>query len=261
MLNFHRYGTGQPLVLQHGFLGGGGYWEPQFAALGRHFDVVAPDLPGFAGSGHIPAPESIEGFASALTDLLDALGIGATRLLGHSMGSMIALQVALDTPKRVERLVLYGSTSTGNLPDRFESVEASIARLESQGARATTDHIVPTWFVKGDSAPFAKMCRAAGAGATTEAMARALRAVGNWNVTERLQELEVPTLIICGDRDRSTAPKHSYALYEAIPNAELCIVPGCAHNVHLEKPDWFSAVVLDFLTGARAEPNGSGERS
>ena len=169
MLNFHRYGTGRPLVLQHGFLGGGGYWEPQFAALGRHFDIVAPDLPGFAGSSKVHAPESIEGFASALITLFDRLGIGTTRLLGHSMGSMIALQMALDTPERIERLVLYGSASTGNLPDRFESVEASIARIESLGAEATADHIVPTWFVNGNAAPFARMCRAAGAGATTGA--------------------------------------------------------------------------------------------
>jgi 2-hydroxy-6-oxonona-2,4-dienedioate hydrolase len=130
MINFRRVGSGSSLILQHGFLGGSGYWEPQFAAFGRHFDVIAPDLPGFAGSGDIEAPDTLAGFAAALTGLLDKLRIERTMLLGHSMGSMIALQIALDHPERIDRLVLYGSASTGDLPGRFEPFEESIARIE-----------------------------------------------------------------------------------------------------------------------------------
>ena len=106
MLNYQRHGSGPPLVLQHGFLGGAGDWLPLFATFGRHFDVIAPDFPGFAGSGAIEAPDSVAGFADALLGLLDELGIERTTLLGHSMGSMVALQIALDHPDRLERLVL-----------------------------------------------------------------------------------------------------------------------------------------------------------
>jgi 2-hydroxy-6-oxonona-2,4-dienedioate hydrolase len=102
--------------------------------------------------------------------------------------------------------------------------------------------------MQGNAAPFAAMCREAGRGATTEAAARALRAVVNWDVSNRLSELQMPVLVICGDQDRSTSPDQSYRLWQAIPNAQLCIVPGCAHNVHLERPEWFSSIVLDFLT-------------
>ncbi|MBT6274181.1 MAG: alpha/beta hydrolase [Chromatiales bacterium] len=248
MLNYRRLGTGPSLVLQHGFLGGSGYWEPQFAMFGRHFNVVAPDLPGFAGSAGSPVPDTLEGFAAALVGLLDQLGVERTMLLGHSMGSMVSLQIALDYPERVDRLVLYGSASTGNLADRFEPVEASIERIETHGVDATADHIVPTWFVAGNDAPFATMCRDAGRGATTEATTRALRAISGWDVTDRLHEITAPVLIICGDRDRSTSPDHSFRLRKALANSELCVVPGCAHNVHLERPELFSSVVLDFLT-------------
>lgn len=248
MLNHHRHGSGRPLVLQHGFLGGGGYWLPQFATLGRHFDVIAPDLPGFAGSGAIDAPNSVAGFVAALLDLLDGLGVERTALLGHSMGSMVALQVALDHPDRVDRLVLYGSACTGNLPKRFEPVETSIARLEQLGVEACADFIVPTWFVAGEAAPYFAMCRDAGRGLRTESAIQALRALAEWDVCERLGEVSVPTLVICGDRDRSTAPDQSYRLWEGIPDSRLCIIPGCAHNVHLERPELFSSIVLDFLT-------------
>ena len=75
MLNYQRHGSGPPLVLQHGFHGGAGDWLPLFATFGRHFDVITPDFPGFAGSGEIEAPDSLAGFADALLGLLDELGI------------------------------------------------------------------------------------------------------------------------------------------------------------------------------------------
>ena len=248
MLNYQRHVSGPPLVLQHGFLGGAGNWLPLFATFGRHFDVIAPDFPGFAGSGGIEAPDSVAGFADALLGLLDEVGIERTALLGHSMGSMVALQIALDHPDRLERLVLYGSTCTGNLRNRFEPFETSIARLEQQGVDACADFIVPTWFVDGEAAPYFAMCREAGRGLGTETAVRALRALGTWEVCERLGEVSVPTLVICGDSDRSTPPDQSYRLWEGISDSRLCIVPGCAHNVHLERPELFSSIVLDFLT-------------
>ena len=82
----------------------------------------------------------------------------------------------------------------------------------------------------------------------TETAIRALRALGTWDVCERLGEVSAPTLVICGDSDRSTAPDQSYRLWEGISHSRLCIAPGCAHNVHLERPELFSSVVLDFLT-------------
>ncbi|MCB1743181.1 MAG: alpha/beta fold hydrolase [Gammaproteobacteria bacterium] len=247
MLNHLRHGSGPPLVLQHGFLGGAGYWIPHMATFGRHFDVIAPDLPGFAGSGHLAAPETVEGFAAALLNLLDELDIERTTLLGHSMGSMISLQIALDHPDRIERLVLYGSACTGNLPKRFETTQTSIARIRELGIEACADHIVPTWFVDGESAPYFKLCRDAGQGADAEGAVRALSALSRWDVGNRLGEIHRPVLVICGDRDRSTAPDQSYRLWQGIAGSELCVVPGCAHNVHLERPELFSSVVLDFL--------------
>lgn len=248
MLNYQRHGSGPPLVLQHGFLGGAGDWLPLFPTFGRHFDVIAPDFPGFAGSAEIEAPDSLAGFAGALLGFLDELGIERTSLVGHSMGSMVALQIALDHPERLERVVLYGSACTGNLPDRFEPFEATIARLERLGVDACADFIVPTWFVDGEAAPYYAMCRDAGRGLRTETAIRTLRAFGEWDVCERLVEVSVPALVICGDLDRSTAPAQSFRVWEAIPDARLCVVPGCAHNVHLERPELFLSVVLDFLT-------------
>jgi pimeloyl-ACP methyl ester carboxylesterase len=91
------------------------------------------------------------------------------------------------------------------------------------------------------------MCREAGRGVSAAAAARAMRALAEWDVGERLGEVATPTLVICGDRDRSTSPDQSYRLWEGIPDSRLCVVPGCAHNVHLERGGLFADVVLDFL--------------
>jgi len=247
MLHYRRHGNGMPLIMQHGFLGGSGYWVPQFAAFGKVFDIVAPDLPGFAGSAAELAQDSIEGMAAAVIGLVDALGIDRFHLLGHSMGGMVAQQIALDHPHRLRKLVLYGTASLGNLPKRFETPAATRARIQQEGIEACAQRIVPTWFVQGEAAPFYRLCYEAGRGVTAAAADKAEAAFAKWNVGARLGELKVSTLVICGDRDRSISLDQAIALSERIKGSRLCIAPGCAHNVHLEDPEFFNQVVGDFL--------------
>ena len=99
MLHCRRFGEGRALVLLHGFLGGSGYWAPQISHFARMFEVIAPDLPGFAGSHAQPTPDTISGFAPVLLDFLDRISIGRFALVGHSLGGMVAQQIALDFPR------------------------------------------------------------------------------------------------------------------------------------------------------------------
>jgi len=253
MLNHRRAGSGRRVVvLQHGFLGGSGYWTPQMAHLAPFFDVIAPDLPGFAGSAHLPPRDGVEDLADALVTLLDELGVARFSLVGHSMGGMVALQLALDHPERIDRLVLYGSGASGRLPSRFETFEDSIRRLEQDGIDATTERIAATWFMDGRKSPFYQMCVDAGRGASTRAATICLRAIPRWDASRRLGEVGMPTLIIGGDHDRSVVPRELVPLGQGIPGAQLCIAPGCAHNVHLERPELFNHVLTQFLLADEA---------
>jgi pimeloyl-ACP methyl ester carboxylesterase len=74
-------------------------------------------------------------------------------LFGHSLGSMIAQQFALDHRPRIERLVLYGAASTGNLPGRFETFDATIERFQRVGIADGAESIIASWFVAGRSHP------------------------------------------------------------------------------------------------------------
>lgn len=250
MLNYRRNGKGPSLVLQHGFLGGSGYFAPQMTCFGNSHDIIAADLPGFAGSAEEPTPESIEGLSHSLVGFLDALDIGQFSLLGHSMGGMVALQTALDHPERIERLILYGTSASGRTRGRFETFEQSIERLRADGLEATAARITATWFVEGKAAPFYPFCLEAGRGVREEAAIACLAAMPAWDVSDRIGELKVPTLVIYGDRDRSYALDDAIDLARGIPDARLCVLPDCAHNVHLEKTDLFNQVVIDFLLKA-----------
>ena len=247
MLNYKRYGRGKSLVLLHGYAGGLDYWLPLVMGLKHGFDIVALDLPGFAGSANVPAPDSIAGYASCVIELMDHLKIEKASLLGFSMGGMIAQQAALDYPDRMQTLILYGSSAIGDLPHQFEPWEAAIARIQRDGVEATTIKTSSTWFVDGERHPYFPMCREAGRGANKDSCIKVMRAMQKWSSLDRLKDIKMPTLVIVGDKDRSTKPSDSVVLWENITDSELCVLPNCAHGAHVEKPDLFNKVICDFL--------------
>jgi pimeloyl-ACP methyl ester carboxylesterase len=247
MLNYLRYGTGPTLVTQHGFMGGGGYFAPLMAALGHAFDIIAPDLPGFAGSGNEPVARSIEALSQAQVALLDELEIDRFCLLGHSMGGMASLQTALDHPNRVEKLVLYGTNSSGDLPGRFETFGETAKKLNDNGLDSMVRDVTSSWFIHGDDDPMFQFCHEAGRGARVEAVKTCLEFLEHWSVDDRLHELEVPVLIICGDRDRSIGLDGLIKMHKRIAGSELCILPNSAHCAHLEQGTLFNSAVQNFL--------------
>ena len=247
MLNYRRFGQGPTLVLQHGFLGGSGYFAPQMAYLGRYFDVIAADLPGFAGSNNEKIPRSIEDLSSSLINLLDDLQVDKFSLLGHSMGGMVSLQTALDHPNRISKLILYATSCQGNLPGRFETFEETYARVEAQGVDKIAAEVTATWFVEKDNAPLYPFAIQAGKGANKDAVLACLKAIPLWDVSSRLNELKLPVLVIGADKDLSYNIEGIVRLAQSIDGAGLSFLSGCAHSAHLEKPELFNSIIGDFL--------------
>jgi pimeloyl-ACP methyl ester carboxylesterase len=247
MLHYQRLGTGKPLVFVHGFLSSGTCWLAQLGYFSRFFDVLAIDLPGFGASQTDPLQDSVDGFSTATVRFLDALGIHRFSLVGHSMGGMVAQQLALDHADRIDRLVLYGTAASGVLPQRFESFDESITRFSSLGVESAGESVIQSWLIQREASPAYALCRQAAAGLTTDAAVRALRGIAKWDVRQRLGELTCPTLIITGDRDRSTSPDEAFFLRKNIKRSELCIAPSCAHAAHLDSADLFTSVVGEFL--------------
>ena len=95
--------------------------------------------------------------------------------------------------------------------------------------------------------PLYEFTKTAGAGASKEGAIRLMRGMVGWDVRDRLGDISMPTLVICGDSDQSTHPCCSYEIWHGIPNAELCVLPNCAHNAHLEVSEIFNPLIGRFL--------------
>jgi pimeloyl-ACP methyl ester carboxylesterase len=248
-----------PLVLVHGYLGGGGQWSGLASALADRFTVITIDLPGFSRAARAQAPATIGEFAQHVIAELDAGQVERFLLLGHSMGGMIAQEIAHRSPGRVERLVLYGTGPLGRMPERFEPLEVSLARLDRDGVESTARRIAATWFVHGERHPGFELASRIGAMASAAAARAALHAMAAWDGRAYLPALKMPSLIIWGDADRSYRWQQVEALWSGLANGSLAVVPGASHAVHLEKPEIFAAILKDYLSCEPPPPRGSAQ--
>ena len=237
----------QTLVFVHGYLGGSQQWNQQVAALSDYFNVITPDLPGYGLNNKMQAPETIDGFAAYVLEELDKQGINSFHLVGHSMGGMIAQQMVSQAPQRVEKLVLYGTGPVGIMPGRFETIEESKQRLKNEGVESNARRISARWFVQGEDFCSYQSCADIAVQASSQAALAGLTAMEGWSGTASLAGISSPTLVLWGDRDRSYQWASPEKLWSEIPDASLSVVPGCSHAVHLEKPQLFNAILLDFL--------------
>ena len=106
---------------------------------------------------------------------------------------------------------------------------------------------VASWFMEGEKAPRFELSMELGGKASIQAVLAGLSAMEAWDGRSALHRFSMPTLVLWGDGDRTYSWSQPEALWRGIAGAELAVVPGCAHNVHLEKPTIFNALLDDFL--------------
>lgn len=236
-----------PVVFVHGFLGGSRQWRAQVEALSG-IDVIAVDLPGYGENAHLSPLGSISAFAAWVLDALRSRGIGRFNLIGHSMGGMVVQEMMAQAPECIERLVLYGTGATGVLPGRFETIETSKQRAQSDGPQATARRIAATWFLERSKADAYEDCAQIAEQSGMGAILAGLEAMESWNGTNRLQEIRSKTLIVWGDRDRTYPWRQTEYLWQSIAGSSLAVLPDCAHAAHLEKPCYFNGLIKDFIS-------------
>ena len=240
-------GNGFPLVLVHGFLGSSEMWNLQKEFLSKHFRVISPALPGFGESHKVKSHDSINEMAQTVLKYLKKMNIEKFNLLGHSMGGMIVQEMAKISGDKINKLICYATGSIGDIPGRFESMDASRERLRKEGIKETVRRVSKKWFVEEDKAKYFYLCENAAKEITQETADNALKAMKNWRGYENLKNIYNETLIIWGDKDISYNFEQVDTLNKNIPNSDLIIFKGCSHNVHLEEPEKFNNTIRDFL--------------
>ncbi len=245
-LYYHAYHKEQtnklPVVLIHGAGGTHLYWPSEVRRLAG-FRVLAPDLPGHgksAGRGQ----QSIAAYTQIVLAWLEAAGLHQAVFVGHSMGSAIALTLALEAGEHVLGLGLVGAGA--KLPVAPALLEAA----SSPTSYLTAVETAVAWSF-GPEAPVELTTLAARRMAETRqtVLYGDFLACDGFDVSERISEIKQPALVLCGEEDRMTPIRNSQFLGGAMPSARLVVIPRAGHMVMLENPPVVAKALVEFLGG------------
>ena len=235
---------GDPVLLLHPLASSGEIWRPVGEELGRSGrTVLALDARGHGDSAWDGGPFTVEDMADDAAAVLDALGLGPVGVVGMSMGGCTALALALRRPDLVSRLVLADTTASYG-PDRVASWEQRAVQAESSPREALLDFQLTRWFSDDFRAADPAECdRVAGifVGTTAQAHAAACRALGAFDVTDRLPEITAEALVLVGEEDYATPPAMAEALAAGLPKADLRVLPRTRHLSMVENRDTWRA--------------------
>jgi 3-oxoadipate enol-lactonase len=247
---WERRGAGEPLLLIHGL----GYarwgWEPVADGLAEAHEVVLFDNRGIGESDAPTGPYAVQDLALDAVAVLDAAGLERAHILGTSLGGMIALQLVLDHPARVDKLVLActtpGGAGSAPMPERTVRL---LAEAQGLPAEIALRRFVENAFAPHpDPAQIERIMRHRIATAQSPAAWAAQASAGTaFDVWDRLGEIRAQTLVLTGDQDAVVDPKNSDLLAARIPEARLEVFDGGGHLFFWEQPDRFVDAVTEFL--------------
>ena len=254
-------GNKPPLILVHGLSSYLSYWEYQIPYYAQRYRVIALDLPGYGQSGRPDAPYTPPWYAGVIAEFMTAVGVERAPIMGHSMGGQIAMTLAIDHPERVSALILAGPAGI----ERFTPNEAEFMKsywTESRAIHTTETELRATFTGVVFNRPDAgverllqervRMTSTPAFRGTSVAVARSIAGMVDHPVWPRLGEIRAPTLIVYGTDDRmipnpifhgGRTAAIGKAGADAIPGAELVLLPGAGHTVHHDDPDGFHRAV------------------
>jgi pimeloyl-ACP methyl ester carboxylesterase len=241
--------SGSCVLLLHGLGSESSSWQFQISALmAAGFRILAPDTPGFGHSPYTGEGTSIPQMSQTIHALLEYMGISKAHVVGISMGGVQALQLALDFPNVVEKLVLVNTFARLPFDDLrvipymlMRAILMYLSDLPTQ-ARAVAKRVFPNPEHEWLRQELVKqICHA-----DPRAYRASMRAIAGFNVTHRLHEIQAPTLIVTGNQDTTVPMKVQKELVESIPGAEQVIL-NAGHAASVEVPQQFNKILLDYL--------------
>jgi pimeloyl-ACP methyl ester carboxylesterase len=229
-----------PVVLIHGAGGHHLYWPPQIRRITGH-RIFAVDLPGHGRSDGI-GRHRIEDYVDDILGFMAAVGINAAVWIGHSMGGAIALQAALQNPRRVLGLVLIGSGARLRVDPKlleYATRETSFpAALQLLGERS---------FSEASDPRLRQLALQRMAEMRPGVLQGDLLACAAFDASDRLSDVHVSSLILLGEHDQLVHPRNSEMLREGLRDSELRVIRGAGHMVMLERAEETAAALRQFL--------------
>lgn len=266
-INYAEIGEGDPIVFLHGL---GGCWQnwlenmPRMAELG--FRAIALDLPGFGSSPMPPWEISIPAYGRLVQDFCDRLGVTSCTLVGNSMGGFVATEVAVTNVPLVERLVLVSSAGISHAKMRREPVVAGarvaiaanplllrldlpsmrrprLRKMSMSGVMRHPEKLRPELLVEFIAPSFG-----------SEGFLPAVAALTGYDLLDRLEDIDDPTLIVWGRDDLVVPASDAAGFVERITGARLVVFEDCGHVPMAERPVRFNRLLAEFASAELPAP-------
>ncbi|MBI3840856.1 MAG: alpha/beta hydrolase [Thaumarchaeota archaeon] len=240
MLEYSTHGAAGDVVLVHGAGGNNLLWKRTLGYMDGPRRAVAVNLPGHP-SGDITCT-SVADYAVALHQFVLESGLEKPVICGHSMGSAITLQLALDHPEDLGGMVLVGAGAKLGVDPRI------VEGLRDHPLKTIEQTITPMSF-RAIDLELGREARAALSFTNLPVFLNDYLACEGFDVRSELHRITARTLIICGEEDRMTPPKWSQYLNEKIPSSTASFVKESGHMLPLEKPQALAGLIQPFLSG------------
>ncbi len=249
-INYKVEGTGEPLVMISGFTMNLGQWRRQVPSFKKHYQVITFDNRGAGKSGKPEGPYSSLLMAEDTIQLMDHLKIEKAHILGGSMGTLVAQEIAISYPKRVMKLILsspwacHDDGANGFTSEVLAAMELPLRQLLFKFA----DALVTNPFNRLILIPVLRMQIRRIKGAQVTGITGQAGCILGFNSVDRLQAIKAPTLIMAGTGDRLIKqPGSAETIARKIPNSRLVTINGGPHALPMEQTRIFNKEVLDFL--------------
>ena len=260
-VNYVDMGEGPPLVFVHGLSGAWQNWLEQIPLFSDSHRVIALDLPGFGASPMPPWEISIPAYGRFLRDFCERLGIESCALVGNSMGGFVATEVAISDPERVEKLALVSAAGITWARARREPATMigrvgraalpAVLRFQMSGIRRPGLRRRAFQGVFHDPGSLRRevLWENLAPAMTSPGYFDAITNLFGYDIRHRLEEIEVPTLIVWGRNDRVVPVPAALSYRKRIgENAELVIFDECGHVPQIERPVRFNRLLARFLS-------------
>jgi pimeloyl-ACP methyl ester carboxylesterase len=259
-VNYAEIGEGEPLLFVHGLAGSWQNWLENLPHFGRRHRAIALDLPGFGESPMPSWPIEMPAYGRLIHDFCEKLGIErAAALVGNSMGGFVSTEAVIERPSRFERLVLVSAAGISFAERSGRRDEAMLRMFE-----ATVPALAGprrTWVARrrGRQLAFGNVFNYPNRvrpellheqldpSVRSPGFADATRAIAGYDTRHRLPEIEIPTLIVWGLKDRVVPVEAAIGYHRLIPDSRLELFERTGHVPQMERPVRFNALLDDFL--------------
>ncbi len=243
------------IILSSGLGGSASYWAPQLAALSDDYRIVTYDHRGCGRTGgEVPADGGIAAMADDVLEIAEQLGLTRFDFMGHALGGLIGLDLALRKPGMIGKLVLINAWSKAD-PHSGRCFDVRIELLEKSGVpafvKAQPLFLYPAvWMSENAERLEAEERHAIDHFQGRTNILRRIAALRAFDVDDRLQDIKTETLVIATRDDLLVPYTRSIRLAEGLSNSQLQLVDFGAHAVNVAAPDAFNAAILRFLRAA-----------